>query len=99
MEARKQIWGNFINHAGREKFSVSENGLENLSEFNLNGREIKNLIKSGAKVSTEQLRVLDETRVKIGSFDTYFPKHRLKLSQYGLKFYSSVSLRSELCLG
>ena len=72
MKARKQIWENFINHTGREKFSISENGLESLSEFNLNGREIKNLIKSaqllsfksGAKVSTEQLGVLAANRVK-----------------------------------
>ena len=52
-------------------FDVCAADLEKLSKFNLNGREIKNLIKSaqllsfksGGRVSTEQLHMLAEKRV------------------------------------
>ena len=71
-QARRQVWGNFISHVGREKFDVSDEDLGKLSEISLNGREIKNLIKSaqllsmksGEKVPTERLYMLAEKRVK-----------------------------------
>lgn len=69
-EARRQVWANFIERAGREKFEVTENGLEELSRVQLNGREIKNLIKSahllslkdGETVSLARLQTLAEIR-------------------------------------
>jgi hypothetical protein len=70
-QARKQVWENFINHMGREKFDINDADLEKLSKISLNGREIKNLIKtaqllsfkSGGKVSMERLYMLAEKRV------------------------------------
>jgi ATP-dependent 26S proteasome regulatory subunit len=70
--ARRQVWENFINHAGAERFEISEEDLVRLSEIALNGREIKNLIKSaqlltvksGKKVDNERLVMLAEKRVK-----------------------------------
>lgn len=61
-----------MNHVGREKFDISQTDLEKLSKVSLNGREIKNLIKSaqllsfksGEKISMERLYMLAEKRVK-----------------------------------
>ncbi|OCL09532.1 P-loop containing nucleoside triphosphate hydrolase protein [Glonium stellatum] len=72
VQARKQVWENFISHVGREMFHVSDADLEKLSKISLNGREIKNLIKSaqllsfksGGKITTERLYMLAEKRVK-----------------------------------
>jgi hypothetical protein len=66
------VWHNFVNHVGAEKFEISEADLERLSEIQLNGREIKNLIKSsqllsvktGKRVNIERLVMLAEKRVK-----------------------------------
>lgn len=53
-------------------FNVSEDDLQQLSQHSLNGREIKNLIKSaqllsfrdGGKVSVKKLHMLAEKRTK-----------------------------------
>ena len=71
-EARRQVWENFIDRAGRDKFDLDEESLKKLSSFDLNGREIKNLIKSaqllslksGEKVSMERLHMLADKRVQ-----------------------------------
>jgi hypothetical protein len=57
---------------GAENFEISESDLDKLSDIALNGREIKNLIKSakmlsfqkGRKVETDRLYTLAEKRVK-----------------------------------
>ncbi|KAG9234050.1 hypothetical protein BJ875DRAFT_484556 [Amylocarpus encephaloides] len=69
--ARKQVWENFITRMP-DKFDIGEDGIRKLSEINLNGREIKNLIKSaqllcfksGDQVSAERLCILAENRVR-----------------------------------
>jgi len=71
-EARRRVWQNFINHLGAQNFEISEADLVRLSEIALNGREIKNLIKSsqllsvktGERVKIERLAMLAEKRVK-----------------------------------
>lgn len=68
--ARKQVWNNFFDHFGRDKFEVTGAELDRLSELATNGREIKNLIKSaellsarkGGKVMAELLYMLTEKR-------------------------------------
>ncbi|KAH7035535.1 uncharacterized protein B0I36DRAFT_382223 [Microdochium trichocladiopsis] len=70
--ARRQVWVNFIERAGRDKFDVTEDVLDKLAELNLNGREIKNLIKSaqllslksGGKVPSDRLWLLAEKRTQ-----------------------------------
>lgn len=75
-EARRKIWTNFINRAGRERF-VSSSGsldgdLDRLSQLSLNGREIKNLVKTsqmlsrkdGGMGSMDKLYLLAEKRVR-----------------------------------
>ncbi|KAK7711282.1 hypothetical protein SLS64_005304 [Diaporthe eres] len=72
-EARLKIWNNFIDRAGREGFSSAnmEADLEKLSRLCLNGREIKNLVKTsqllsqktGGFGSMEKLYFLAEKRV------------------------------------
>ena len=71
-EARRQVWENFIDRAGRDKFELDEKSLEKLSRFDLNGREIKNLIKSaqllslknGDKIPMNRLYMLADKRVQ-----------------------------------
>lgn len=72
-EARLKIWNNFIDRAGRDGFSSAnmEADLEKLSRLSLNGREIKNLVKTsqllsqktGGFGSMEKLYFLAEKRV------------------------------------
>lgn len=70
--ARRQVWANFVNHLGPERFDMTEAELDKLAELGLNGREIKNLIKtaqllsfrSGGKVTAKRLRVLAEKRIE-----------------------------------
>ncbi|KAI1338522.1 hypothetical protein F5Y15DRAFT_386114 [Xylariaceae sp. FL0016] len=73
-EARREVWRNFIERAGRNKFDFDdeEAALEKLAGLDLNGREIKNLIKSaqllscksGAKVPMDRLYMLADKRVQ-----------------------------------
>ncbi|KAK5659597.1 hypothetical protein OQA88_801 [Cercophora sp. LCS_1] len=70
--ARRQIWENFIKLLGGDKFSITEADLVKLSKLKLNGREIKNLIKTaqmlgyknGGVVAAEKLYMLAEKRVE-----------------------------------
>lgn len=52
-EARLQVWVNFINKSGgTEAFDLTEQQVQQLArQYNLNGREIKNLIKSSLLVA------------------------------------------------
>ncbi|KAI0453612.1 P-loop containing nucleoside triphosphate hydrolase protein [Xylaria acuta] len=71
-EARREIWCNFIERAGRDKFDITDESLDKLSQLPVNGREIKNLIKSvqllsfksGSKISMERVYMLVERRVQ-----------------------------------
>jgi hypothetical protein len=68
--ARRQVWENFIDKAGRNKFEMDNDSLDKLSQLSLNGREIKNLIKSaqllsmksGGKVPMDRLYMLADKR-------------------------------------
>ncbi|UKZ54076.1 hypothetical protein TrVGV298_007881 [Trichoderma virens] len=70
--ARRQVWQNFIKRAGGDlRFKVAEQDYDRLAELKLNGREIKNLIKSarllnmksGQPVTTARLAQLAEKRI------------------------------------
>lgn len=52
-EARLQVWVNFINKSGgTELFDLTEQQVQQLAkEYHLNGREIKNLVKSALLVA------------------------------------------------
>ena len=52
-EARLQVWVNFINRSGgTEIFDLTEQQVQQLAQgYNLNGREIKNLVKSSLLVA------------------------------------------------
>lgn len=69
---RRQVWGNFVEHVGRDKFDIEDGDLDRLAGLCLNGREIKNLIKSaqllsvtsGGVVTAERLYRLGRNRVE-----------------------------------
>ncbi|KAM0263528.1 hypothetical protein ACHAQJ_001147 [Trichoderma viride] len=72
-DARRQVWQNFIKRAGgAQRFKVDDEDYDRLSLLKLNGREIKNLIKSarllgmknGQRVTTDRLVQLAEKRIK-----------------------------------
>lgn len=72
-DARRQVWENFMEKAGRDRFELTDGSLEELSQLRLNGREIKNLIKSaqllsmknlGGKVPVDRLLLLANKRVE-----------------------------------
>ncbi len=66
--ARRQVWEIFI-QARRAKFDIDDAAIDSLSEVELNGREIKNLIKSAnmlspdEQVTMETLQSLVENRM------------------------------------
>jgi SpoVK/Ycf46/Vps4 family AAA+-type ATPase len=63
--ARRQVWKNFLNLLGPGNHKISETDLDELAECeNLNGREIKNLIK------TAYVLPLPERPVEMGHLRT-----------------------------
>ncbi|KAK9420615.1 putative AAA+ ATPase domain-containing protein [Seiridium unicorne] len=53
--ARKDAWKNFIARTGGpDKFDLSEDDIEKLVNMNLNGREIKNLVKTALILNVEE---------------------------------------------
>ena len=71
-QARRKVWKNFIDRAGQDKFVVKDDDLDVLAGVSLNGREIKNLIKSAhllslkgkEKITMERLYMLAQNRLK-----------------------------------
>ncbi|KAI1049218.1 hypothetical protein LB506_005166 [Fusarium annulatum] len=70
-EARKKVWQNFINRAGGTQAKIPDEEMNKLAEMKLNGREIKNLIKSahliglknGGVIQVDRLMMLAQNRV------------------------------------
>ncbi|KAF5556290.1 Fidgetin 1 [Fusarium napiforme] len=70
-EARKKVWQNFINRAGGTQVEIPDEEMNKLAEMKLNGREIKNLIKSahllglksGGVIHVDRLMMLAQNRV------------------------------------
>ncbi|KAF7555355.1 hypothetical protein G7Z17_g2224 [Cylindrodendrum hubeiense] len=71
--ARRLVWDNFISKTGRDKFSISETELNDLADLSLNGREIKNLVKTAhllslkdteKKIDMERLSMLAQNRIR-----------------------------------
>lgn len=66
------MWHNFLDHFGRDKFELAADDIDRLADLPLNGREIKNLLKtaqllsarSGGKVKAERLYMLADKRVQ-----------------------------------
>lgn len=63
VSARRQVWESFIDRVGRERFSVTGEDLDKLAELHLNGREIKNLIKSAHLLSLKGQEKIDMQRL------------------------------------
>ncbi|KAF4415952.1 hypothetical protein F53441_14581 [Fusarium austroafricanum] len=62
-EARKKVWQNFVSHAGGDESSISDENMNRLAEIKLNGREIKNLVKSAHLLSLKAGGVLQADRL------------------------------------
>ncbi|KAN0069529.1 P-loop containing nucleoside triphosphate hydrolase protein [Elaphomyces granulatus] len=64
MSARRQVWENFLNLLGPGNHKISKTDLDELAETELNGREIKNLIKT-AYVLPSQERPVEMSHLRI----------------------------------
>ncbi|KAF4338669.1 Fidgetin 1 [Fusarium beomiforme] len=70
-EARKKVWKNFISRAGADQVEIPDEEMDKLAAMKLNGREIKNLIKSahllglknGGVIQADRLLMLAQNRV------------------------------------
>lgn len=66
-ESREEVWRNLIIRAGTERVDVSDEDIQKLAKLDLNGREIKNLLKSAMllddKVGVKDLHSLALMRV------------------------------------
>lgn len=51
--SRRQIWENFL-ATSKQKSEISEKDLDDLSEFELNGRQIKNVLKTAFLISVRK---------------------------------------------
>ncbi|KAI5457147.1 P-loop containing nucleoside triphosphate hydrolase protein [Mariannaea sp. PMI_226] len=52
--ARRLVWKNFLAKAGgRNKFSLSDDDVLTLADYNLNGREIRNMVKTAHLLSVK----------------------------------------------
>ncbi|KLU90774.1 hypothetical protein MAPG_10625 [Magnaporthiopsis poae ATCC 64411] len=53
VDAKRQIWQNFTGRAGyADKFEIDAEGYDRLALLELNGREIKNLVKNALRLSS-----------------------------------------------
>lgn len=44
--SRRHIWSNFLSSGGTKAHAISEAELDKLAEYRMNGREIKNVLKT-----------------------------------------------------
>lgn len=64
--ARRTIWQNFLDRLGEDAHSITDADLEELKECNVNGREIKNLIKTACVLAVgEEKLTMDNLRTVI----------------------------------
>ncbi|CAG9996971.1 unnamed protein product [Clonostachys byssicola] len=72
-ETRYCVWKNFISGACATRFDISDEDLDKLSKYKLNGREIKNLVKTAhllslgnveGKISLKTLCMLADNRIQ-----------------------------------
>lgn len=63
--ARYHVWEHFFEKLGSEAHSISDRDLDELAEWEMNGHEIKSVIKSGLILATTEGNVLtlDSLRV------------------------------------
>lgn len=59
LAARKKVWHNFISMLPSSFVALTEEDLEFLAEKKLNGRQIKNIIKTAQLLASEQEKPLD----------------------------------------
>lgn len=74
LEARKAVWENFLDLLPQDAIDRSKIDIDELARDELNGREIKNLIKTAnvlgseeGKLTMEHLRVVLEIRKRLGN--------------------------------
>jgi len=57
IESRRSIWGNFLDQLPQEN-SITESQLDSLSLMKMNGRQIKNVLKTAQLLARRKSKVL-----------------------------------------
>lgn len=65
-DARKQLWKEFLGLRSKHETDVSESDLEELAKNNINGREIKNLIKTSRILAGKESLKLKHINTVLG---------------------------------
>lgn len=52
--SRRHVWSNFLSGGGTKKHGFSEEDLEALAEYKMNGREIKNVLKTAQLLASKK---------------------------------------------
>jgi ATP-dependent 26S proteasome regulatory subunit len=66
LDSRRKVWTNFIQSLQVDKSAITDDEIENLAKENLNGRQIKNVVKmagllaahNGGKLESEHLHTV-----------------------------------------
>ncbi|KAL0941416.1 AAA ATPase family protein [Colletotrichum truncatum] len=64
VESRRQIWGNFLNGATL-KSEVTDQDLDDLAELQLNGRQIKNILKTAQLLAARKKSTLQRSFIDV----------------------------------
>ena len=64
VEARRAIWENFL-EMGKERYNVSGEELDELAKLSLNGRQIKNVVKTARLLAMQREGILGKELINI----------------------------------
>lgn len=62
VDSRKRIWKNFLSK--QDRVQLDETGYESLAQANINGRQIKNVIRTAKSLARYHQEKLDETKLQ-----------------------------------
>lgn len=75
-QSRRKVWVNFIQKLGSEVASISDSDIDQLAKAQMNGREIKNLIKTALVLANrdkplrlEHLTIVLNIRKRVASLE------------------------------
>ena len=64
ISSRRHVWSNFLSAGGVKAHSFSDADLDTLAEYEMNGREIKNVLKTAQLLAGKQKEDLAISHVK-----------------------------------
>ena len=62
--SRRHVWSNFLSAGGSKAHGFSDRNLDHLAEYQMNGREIKNVLKTAQLLAGKKKEDLGVTHVE-----------------------------------